>query len=91
MMVYDPLNVLLSLVVLSWVFIFISDIDPSCASQFYIATTKYLRKQLKGKKDLFWLLVSVHGLLSPLLWAGEETEHMAKRLLHDRQEADKDN
>jgi hypothetical protein len=39
---------------------------------------KYLRKQLKRRKDLFWLMVSegsVHGWLAPLLWASHETEH----------------
>jgi hypothetical protein len=43
----------------------------------FIPVTKYLRKQFKRGKDLFWLMFSgfSSGQLAPLLWIYDEAEH----------------
>jgi hypothetical protein len=57
----------------------------ACISYFLHCDQNTWHTQCKGRKDLIWLLVSVHGCLAPCGWT-EEQECVEKESVQDRKE-----
>jgi hypothetical protein len=46
--------------------------------------TKYLRETIYERKDLFWLLVSIHDWSDPLFLGLDEAEHHGRRVWQNK-------